>query len=334
MGKGMYATSSTTTATAALLRSVGAQPKHADHHPPYRPFRISDAYWPLDNHAKLYARTAVRTFHERREFIFREIVNEWILILKEPGNYAHARVPASVVKNNKYFFDRLWGNDKILDVERHQIAVECARYRSIWEPMQCLDAKKPTLKERSYALRRGSCRRVYMVCSAWGTIPKAWDMLTSSASAVVAVSVTGLMSQFQTEVVKYENAQESLTDLEQWILFFLQVMLFSVVVLFLVYVINWGVVAFRKPSSMLARARFTTISQEYGSLDAAMDCNDLEYDSDQDPDVAMMYFSMREAAWCREGRRGNACARFKLYTHAAVDSVWNVLMPYTAPTKT
>jgi hypothetical protein len=220
---------------AALVATNEMKTNNAVGFVPEHDYRMSlDNYIPLDSHAKLFAREYVRTFEERRAEIYKKLVDVY---KKGLENRSAIHVPEEVWLT--------FAGNGALNTTKDDLAIQCVRYRRMGVKMRCLKDGDKVKKIRSAPLSRMCRRRTYMICTGWGIIPAAWRTMTGAYVALMAVSVTSLLAQAPTQAANLANDKESLVDLEDWIVYFLQVMAFSLVVYVIVYVINLSAVYFR-----------------------------------------------------------------------------------------
>lgn len=204
--------------------------------------RTRDDYFPLDSDAKIYARDSIRTFADRRDFIYKRYPYPYY-------NRGSVRVCGGVYWNGR----RVW-------------------------------------------------RFIYSVGTFGGTIPDVWSNVTNSASTIVAISITGVLSQLQPVALRIENNEESLVDVENWITTFFQVLAFAFVVVFSINVLDSMGTRCMRQEHINNLDRFMNITRAYGSAVSIQRRYYMEYDYMQDPDIARIYFTMRAEKWAAEER--------------------------------
>lgn len=233
--------------------------------------------YPLISHARLYTRQEyIRDFKARNELIYRKLYErEYDTIKKEEGTSKQKNKHSSQRIHNDLESDHR--NPKyLIDDETHKDVI-----KQLYKPIKGWNAV---------------VRCIYVVVSFGGTIPDTWSLLSNSAATVVAISFTGVLSQLQSGAILLEN--NSNVDVNRWISNWIWhaflVVMFCAVLFSLLRLVEYLCIFYKSNVRILHEARFEYIMTSYRQFNPNMAKYELEYYSKCDPDIAAMYFTLRE----------------------------------------
>lgn len=206
-----------------------------------------------------------------------------------------------------------------------------ARYRekSLANPLYAAYDK---IRYKEISGLRRLFRVVYNVFSFGGGVPKVWYTITqSSYTAALTVSVSWLV-QSQTEAEKFVNGRETYIQLQSFLHNLFQMALLVMAMLALVNAINYAFgVAWKSSTRLIREERFDFLLKSAYSNNAYTEDYMLEYNTDIDPDVGFIYFTLREEKYGEEETGGPSfLSRFRQLLALKVDKdlIWDrVVVP-------
>lgn len=140
----------------------------------------------------------------------------------------------------------------------------------------------------------------YVVRLAWislslgGNVNKAWATLTSSSYAMAITVFTSYLLQSQDEAKQLVNGLEQWNDVQKFASNACLMGAIVIAMLSIVQIINYLGYCWKSQRRILHEARFNYILERYREQDPTMPDYALDYNPDCDPDIAMMYFTLRE----------------------------------------
>jgi hypothetical protein len=258
---------------------------------------LGDGYSPLNDASRLTKRNDyVRYFGDRFRLIFmRQLICAF-------ANKYEKDDKGQMQKD----FDSLWKNFNT-DPRNTDYTAFIQTYLQQNEEMVKEAYHMITYKEMSPIWKM--FRFLWMICTIGGTIPKAWSVISSSSYTVAITVVTSYMVQSQNEGLNLVNGRESWVDATSFVYNVFQMGILVLGMLAAVQIINYLEYAWKSHRRNFYEARFKYILSRYQEQNPTMSDYSLEYNTACDPDIAIMYFTLREED--NDGTQSSILARIK-----------------------
>lgn len=277
-----------------------------------------DSFSPLNDHSRLSKRNDyVRYFGDRKKHVFmRQLF--WALEAIVENESQHVMVPVNDVKPQQLpdvfreEFKRLRGAELTpLDTRYEDFVRKWLVGEKALVSKDQLNRAYDAVKYRPFTGAKYVARVAWIWLSGFGTVNKAWAALTSASYTVVITVVTSYLLQAQTEEAKFVSGASNTAwaDATQFVYNAFQMGLLVLGMLTAVQMINYAGYCWKSHGRILREARFAYIMDRYREQDPTMYDFTLDYNPDCDPDVAMMYFTLREERNARGGWFGSALGR-------------------------
>lgn len=168
-------------------------------------------------------------------------------------------------------------------------SLQWQRYR------QTVGPAEDEVRYKAMKWRAKFLRRCYIISSLGGLIPQMWYALSNVMITVMAFAVSGIMSRLETVAEGYQNDSASwFANVHDWWMTFTRMMVFVVAIYLIIKFVEYVVIFTKTDKQLFNETRFAEIAARYRSINPYMPAYELEYNSDEDPDIAMMYFMLRE----------------------------------------